>query len=225
MNNLHQLIPLAVGMLISPLPIVAIVAIVLAPRGRSAAPVYTATFTAVTFVLVSVGALSSSSAASASGTAGDSLVSLVLAVLLAIGFAVFAVVSWVTRPKNGAPAVAPKWLAAIDTITPAGAASLGFAMAVANSKNVPLALKGGALIGEARLPILGAVGLCLALSIAASALLIIPALVELGGSPRVTRALQHLKSEMIAHNAAMMTVLFAVLAANEAAQALHRLVA
>ena len=47
MNQLHDLLPLAVGMLLSPLPIVAIVSIVLAPRGRTAAPMYTLVFTAV----------------------------------------------------------------------------------------------------------------------------------------------------------------------------------
>ncbi len=222
MNQLNDLIPLAVGMLISPLPIVAIVAILLAPRGRAAAPIYTVTFTAVSLVFIAVGALTSARASSAS-SAGDKLVSFVLAVLITIGFTVFAIVSWRSRPKGDAPPVAPKWLAAIDTITPASAATLGFVMAVTNTKNIPLALKGGAMIGEAHLPVLATVGLCLALALAASLLLIIPALIALGGSERITRALKDIKATMIAHNAVMMTVLFAILAANEAAQVVHHL--
>ena len=223
MNQLHDLLPLGVGMLISPLPIVAIVAIVLAPRGRTAAPVYTLVFTAVSLVFIAVGALSSATTSSASPTGTARTVSFVLAIVLALGFTVLAVASWLSRPRHGEQPKAPSWLAAIDTVTPAKAAVLGLVMALTNTKNIPLALKGGALIGEAHLPLLVAAGLCLALAVAGSLLLIVPTAVATGGSPRVAVALGRLKTEMITHNAAMMTVLFAILAANEAAQVIHHL--
>lgn len=222
-NDLHQLIPLAVGMSLSPLPIVAIVAIVLAPRGRSSAPVFTAVFTLVSLVPIVTGALASAGASAASASSSSRIVSLVVGVLVALGFTVFAVLSWQSRPRGGAAAVAPKWMSAIDAVTPATAAGLGFVMAAVNSKNVPLALKAGSLIGEAHLPLLAAAALCLALALAGSVLLILPALVELGGSARVRTALEGLKSQLIEHNAAMMTVLFAILAANEVAEIVHRL--
>lgn len=225
MNDLHELIPLGVGMALSPLPIVALVAIVLAPRGRVAAPVFTSTFTLVSLIPVLIGALASASVSSASASAGSRAVSFVVTVLVAVVFVVLAVLSWHSRPRHGQAASAPRWLAAIDTVTPATAAGLGFLMAAVNSKNVPLALKGGALIGEAHLPLAAAAGLCIALALAGSVLLIVPALLELGGSARIRAALQSLKSQLIEHNAAMMTVLFAILAANEAAQIVHRLVA
>lgn len=223
MNELHDLLPLAVGMLLSPLPVVAIVAIVLAPRGRTAAPVYTIVFTAVSLAFIAIGALTSATASAASPTGSAKTVSFVLAIALAVGFTIFAVASWLSRPKHGQQPKAPGWLAAIDTITPAKAATLGLIMALTNTKNIPLALKGGSLIGEAHLPILAAAGLCLALAVAGSLLLIVPAAVATGGSATVAQTLGRLKSEMIAHNAAMMTVLFAILAANEAAQVIHHL--
>lgn len=223
MTDLHELIPLAVGMALSPLPIVAIVAIVLAPRGRVAAPVFTATFTLVSLVLIAAGALTAAGASGATASSGDGVVSLVLAALLAVGFTVLSWLSWRSRPRRGEPAVAPKWLAAIDTITPSAAAGLGLVMAAVNTKNVPLALKGGALIGEARLPLVTVMVLCVVLALAGSLPLIVPALVELTGSIRVREALQGVKTQLIEHNAAMMTVLFAILAANEAAQLVHRL--
>ncbi|MFX8786145.1 hypothetical protein ABTM90_20195, partial [Acinetobacter baumannii] len=71
MNELQNLIPLAVGMMISPLPIVAIVAIVLAPRGRAAAPIYTTTFTIVSLVFLALGAVFSANSSSSS-TSGSS---------------------------------------------------------------------------------------------------------------------------------------------------------
>ncbi|MBN9177794.1 MAG: GAP family protein [Microbacterium sp.] len=223
MNDLHTLVPIAMGMVLSPLPIVAVVAILLAPRGRSSAPVYTATFTLVSLVVIGIGALGAAGAQSASGP-DSRIVSLVIGALLTIGFAVFAIISWHGRPRNGEPAVAPKWLAAIDGVTPASAAGLGFVMAAANSKNIPLALKAGSVIGEAHLAPLLAAALCLAVAVAGSLLLIIPALVELTGSARVHTALVGLKSQLVEHNAAIMTALFAILAANEAAQLIHHLI-
>lgn len=220
-NELHTLIPLAMGMVISPLPIVAMVAILLAPRGRASAPVYTAVFTLVAFALAAVGAVSAGAANTAGS--GNRLVSLAIGVLLTVGFAVLAAVSWHGRPRNGEPAVAPKWLAAIDTITPASAAGLGLLMAATSSKNIALSLKAGSVIGEAHLSPLVATGLCIAVALAGSVLLIIPALVELTGSAHVHSSLVALKGQLIEHNAAMMTVVFAILAANEAAHVIHRL--
>ena len=174
-------------------------------------------------MFIAVGALSSAAASSASPTGAARTVSFLLAIVLALGFTVLAVASWLSRPTHGQQPKAPAWLAAIDTVTPAKAAVLGLVMALTNTKNIPLALKGGALIGEAHLPVVAAAGLCLALAVAGSLLLIVPAVVATGGSARVASTLRGLKTEMIAHNAAMMTVLFAILAANEAAQIIHHL--
>lgn len=222
MTQLHDLIPLAVGMIISPLPVVAVVAIVLSPRGRAAAPLYTATFTAASLVAIAAGAVGSASVP-ASAAAG-SPVTLILASVLFVGFTALAIGSWLTRPRAGAVAVAPKWLAAIDTITPARAATLGLVMAVVNTKNIPLDLKGGALIGEARLPLVTAIALCVAVAVAGSLLLIVPTLAAASGSAAMARRLGRIKDDLIAHNAEMMAVLFAILAADEAAQIVHRLV-
>jgi len=222
-NALSDLLPLTVGMAISPLPVVAVVAIVLAPRGRVAAPLYVATFTAVSFVLLALGAVVAVQAPDAATKGGHGVVSLVLSGLIAVGFAVLAVVSWRSRPRAGATPKAPTWMAAIDTITPGRAIGLGLLMAAANSKNLPLAVKGGAVIADAHVPLLTAVLLCAAVAVGGSVLLIVPAAVSLGRSASITRALEHIKAEMIASNAQMMTVLFAVLAADQAATLLHHL--
>ena len=223
MNALNQLLPIAVGILVSPLPIVAIVAILLSTRGRTAAPAYTAAFAVVTLAFVGLGALSSAGASSAA--TGGSAVAVVLTIALTVGFAALAVASWLSRPRGGAPVKTPGWLAAVDTITPLRAAGLGAVMAVTNSKNIPLELTGGSLIGSAHLPALSAVLLCVALAVAGTLVLSVPTALAATGSVRVTRGLDRLKSTMIAHNAVIMTVLFALLAANEAAHLIHRIAA
>ena len=223
MKQLHDLLPLAVGMLISPLPVVAIIAIILAPRGRTAAPAYASVFIGVSLGVVMVGALTAAGSSSVSPSGTAKTVSFVLAIVLALGFAALAIASWLSRPRHDQPSRTPAWLAALDAVTPGKAATLALIMAVTNTKNIPLALKGGALIGEAHLSLLSAGGLCLALVVAGSLPLIIAAAVATSGSTAVTKALERVKTEMIAHNAMIMTVLFATLAANEAAQVIRHL--
>lgn len=223
MNALGDLLPLTVGMAISPLPVVAVVAIVLAPRGRVAAPVYVVTFTAVSFAMIALGVVGASRAPTAATGDGHGIVSLVLSGLISVGFAALAVLSWRSRSRDGAPVKTPSWLAAIDAITPRRAVGLAVMMAAANSKNLPLALKGGAIIADAHLALPLAAIACLAVAVAGSLPLIVPAAASLLPSVAITRALQRTKTEMIAYNAQMMTVLFAILAANGAATVLPHL--
>ncbi|TQJ32103.1 GAP family protein [Microbacterium sp. SLBN-146] len=224
MPALHTLIPMAVGMLISPLPIVAIIAILLSARGRSAAPAYAASFTLLAFVFTGLGAVSAAGASEANSGGGKVAV-LILTILLTVGFTVLALTSWVSRPKAGAAPEPPAWLAAVDSITPARAAGLGLLMAVTNSKNIPLELKAGSVIGAAHDNPAVAAMICLLFAVAGSLAIILPTLLASSGSPAVTRALARLKSDMITHNAVIMTVLFAILAANEAAHLVHQLTA
>ncbi|WP_286288554.1 GAP family protein [Microbacterium sp. ASV49] len=222
MNALNQLLPLAVGIAVSPLPIVAVVAILLSARGRTAAPAYTGAFALVTLGFVAIGA---ASGGSASAAAGRTTVMLVLASLLTAGFAVLSVLSWHARPRAGAVPKTPGWLAAVDTITPVRAAGLGLLMAVTNAKNIPLELKGGALIGSAHTQPLIAAAVCVALAVVGSIGLIVPTVLAGTGSARMTRALGHVKVGLITHNAAIMTVLFAILAINEGAHVVQQVAA
>lgn len=220
MHDLASLLPMAVGLLISPLPIVAVVAILLSPRGRAAGPLYALGFTAVTLVFVAIGAVTAAGASS-SDPHGGHIVGLVLTIALTAGFAALAISSWVTRPRAGAAAKTPGWLAAVDSITPARAIGLGLLMAVTNSKNIPLELKAGVTIANAHLDVVLAIILCVAFAIVGSLTLIVPTLLAATGSAAVARGLDRLKGEMIEHNAVILTVLFALLAANEGAHLIH----
>ncbi|MGA1835919.1 GAP family protein [Herbiconiux sp. 11R-BC] len=212
MEHLEQLIPIAAGIMISPLPIAAIIAILLSPRAKANGFAYVGAFLLVCFAFTLVAALTTKGAGSG-GSGGDEVIVLVLGILLTLGFLVLAVVSWVTRPKGGAEATMPSWLAAVDSLSAAKAFGLGVVMAVTNAKNIPLELKAGALIGASDLALPAAVGFAALFALAASLGILLPTLLASTGSHAVTRALTALKAELIAHNAIIMTVLFAILAA------------
>lgn len=221
-GELGQLLPLAVGSIISPLPIVAIVAILLSPRGRGNGLGFALASTAVGFGFTVVAALTTAGAG-AGHSDGDEVVVLILTVLLTIGFLVLAWLSWRGRPKTGAEAATPSWLAAVDSLTPLKAAGLGALMAATNSKNIPIELKAGSLIGAHDLAGPLVVLLSALFAVVAGAGVLLPTLLAASGSRAVTAGLVRLKAEMIRHNAVIMTVLFAILAAVEAGHLIHQL--
>lgn len=222
MNDLTQLIPIAVGVMISPLPIVAAVALLLSARGRVNGLAFVGASVVVVFGWTLLGGLTASRAG-AGHSDGDDVVVLVITAVLALGFLVLAVTSWLGRPRNGEPAKTPSWLAVADTLTPVRSAGLGALMGVTNAKNIPLALKAGALIGAHDLPVVAVVGVSAVFAVCASLVLIVLVLLAASRSQRIAAALQRLKAELIGHNAIIMSVLFLLLAASEIGHLLHAL--
>jgi hypothetical protein len=217
---IQQLPPLAMAIIISPLPIAAIIAVLLSPRARLNGIAFTLSALAVIFAVTVVAALTTHSVGTQSAT-GDDTVVLVLGIVLSIGFLILAVVSWRSRPGPGQSAKEPSWLSAIDSMSGLQAAGLAALMAITNAKNLPLELKAGAHIGAAGLGAGASVIISLIFALAASLGMIVPTVLAASGSVKVTRALRSIKVELIAHNAVIMTVVFALLFAVQAGNVLH----
>ncbi len=89
---------------------------------------------------------------------------------------------------------------------------LSLLLTVPNAKNLPLELKAGALIAEGHLPPSHAAALTALFAVLGGTALIVLAVLAAVPSKRVTAALGVVKEELIQHNAAIMTVLFVLLA-------------
>lgn len=223
MDGIASTFALAVGVVLSPLPIVATVALLLSAGGRKNALAYAVSFTAVGFAVTLVAGLTS--AGSTGAKSGSSTFGIIAAAVLGLGFLALAVASWLGRPRAGKPRRTPAWLAAVDTLTPARSAGLGALMAATNSKNIPLELKAGAAFGGAGLPLLAIAALCLAFALVAALGVLAPTALAATGAPGVTAGLTRLKDVMIEHNAVIMTVLFGLLAVMEAVNLITALAA
>ena len=139
----------------------------------------------------------------------------VFAVVFTVGFLALAYSSWRGRPKDDAEPAMPSWLAQIDSMQPAKAAVLGLLLTVPNAKNLPLELKAGSIIGGGHLGWVLVVAYSVLFAVAASIALIVLSALAAVPSAKVTDALSATKSTLIRHNAAIMTVLFLMLAALE----------
>jgi len=146
-----DLLPLAIGVAISPVPIIAIVLMLLATRAGSASAgflvgwvVGVAGATAVVTVLANTIGLSDSDSGP---SAGVSWTKIVLGALLLL----VAVRQWRSRPRPGQEATLPKWMSAIDSFTFVKAGALGLALAAVNPKNLLLCVAAGTTVGSADL--------------------------------------------------------------------------
>lgn len=214
MGHLEELLPLATAEIISPMAIAAIIAILLSPRAKKNGFAFAGATFLTTAVIVLIATFTTKGAGS-DGSSHDDTIVLVLAAVLGILFTVLAIMSWHGRPKRGAVAKEPGWLAAVDSLQVGKAFALGLLMAATNSKNLPIDLKAGALIGAGGLELPLSIGLGLLFALVASLGVLLPTVLAATGSPTIARYLGEMKAELIAHNAVIMTVLFAMLAATE----------
>jgi hypothetical protein len=212
LHVLGEILPLAFAVIISPMPLVAVITLLLGPKGRGNALAFTIAF-AVSFFAVTLAFASGSK----STTQSDSFFATVFHIVIGFAFAALffylAFWSWRKRPKKDATPVEPKWLAAMDSFGVVKSAGLGLLLGVANVKNIPIAIAAGSEIGTADLawPLVVA---CAAIFAGVSCLgLFILTVVGGSGSRNISAALTSAKATLIRHNNLIMAVLFLILGA------------
>ena len=134
------LLPLALVVGLSPLPILPAVLLVLAPD-RAPSRAYLAAWLA-TLTLVVVGATLLGGVADPGDPTEEEIGWVKVATALV--FLAMAGAKWMRRPREGEPKEAPGWMAALDTYGPRQAARLGALLVVANPKVLLMAVAAGA---------------------------------------------------------------------------------
>lgn len=203
----------AVGIAISPVPIVAIILVLLSARAKVNAPFFAAGWAIGLIAATSIGYFLIGADSSGSDSKSPSEASLILQLVLGVLFALLAFIEFRKRRRPGAPAKEPKFFAKLDNLTFYLALGLGLVLAVANPKNLPLALMGGAEMAGAAGSGGGAVAAIIVFALIASSTLILPTLVVLLLGKRVEAPLNDIKNWLLHHNSAIMVTLFALLAA------------
>jgi threonine/homoserine/homoserine lactone efflux protein len=205
-----ELLPLAVGVAISPVPIIAVILMLLAPRaggtGLGFLLGWVTGIVAVTVVVLLI-AGSTDLGNSAEPSALASWLKLILgAVLLFLG-----VRQWQGRPGPDEPAHLPKWMSAIDTFTPAKGAGLGFLLSAVNPKNLTMCLAAGVAIAAGGLPAGQAAVAVTVFTVLATSTVAVPVIGYLVAADRMADPLKRLKAWLEQHNAAVMGVLLLVI--------------
>lgn len=208
----------AVGVGISPIPIIAVVLMLLSQRASSNGPAFLAGWlVGLAGLFTAVVALAGALDVGTSDTADDGVkwLRLALGVLLLVA----AGRKWTKRTREGDEPTMPPWMARLDVIAPGRAGGLGVLLSL-NPKNLLLAIGAGTSVAQLDASTSHAVAAGAVFVLVGSAIAIAAVVYQAVGGARAQSGLEDLKAWMTAHNSAIMMVLFAVFGALLIAQGL-----
>lgn len=148
-DAIGQMLPSAVGIAISPMPMIAVILMLATPKGRTNGLAFAAGWTVSLAVAATVLVLLGTGADAADVDGGPAAWTSWLKLALGVLFILLAFKQFRGRPREGHPTPIPKWMAAIDRFTPGKAVGLAALLAVANPKNLVLLLGGAVAIAAA----------------------------------------------------------------------------
>jgi threonine/homoserine/homoserine lactone efflux protein len=142
-----DMLPSAVGVAISPVPIIAVVLMLVNARGRVNGPAFLLGWiVGIAGLGVILLALASGADAHDEGEPAGWVSWLKLA--LGLGLLLLALNQWRKRPQEGEEPATPKWMGALDTFTPPKAGGAGVFLSALNPKNLLLTVAGMAAIAQ-----------------------------------------------------------------------------
>ncbi|WP_027008082.1 GAP family protein [Conexibacter woesei] len=212
-DAIGQVLSLAVGVAISPVPIIAVVLMLATPRGRVNGPAFLAGWLLGLAVVGTIVLVASNGAGATDSDATPATWVSWLKIVLGVLLVLVAVRQWRGRPQAGEAGTLPKWMQAVDTFTPGRAVAMGVALSAINPKNLLLTVGAAAAIAQADVST-GDEVVALAVFVVIGTLGPgAPVLISWFMGSRSREILDGLKAWMGMHNAAIMAVLCLVIGA------------
>jgi threonine/homoserine/homoserine lactone efflux protein len=205
-----EILPLAVGIAISPVPIIAAILMLLSPKAKGASVGFLLGWITGIVVAIVVFTLLSS-VLPAQDESGSSPVRGVIKIILGALLLFLALRQWRGRPAEGEQATMPKWMSAIDSMTAGKALGLGFLLSAVNPKNLLMAISAGLIIGGAGLAVGQTVVVIVIFVLLAASTVLIPVVAYLIASERLAGPLDRLRAWLVNNNATIMAVLLLVI--------------
>jgi threonine/homoserine/homoserine lactone efflux protein len=205
-----DLLPLAIGVAISPIPIIAVILMLMSRQaGRTSVGFLIGWVAGIvlvtTVVLLLVGQAKNTPEGQPSTL--SSALKLVFGVLLLL----VSVRQWQHRPKPGETATMPKWMDAIDTFTFGKALGLGVLLSAVNPKNLLMCLAAGTTIGAGHLSAGGEVVAVTIFTVLAASTVATPVIAYLAAPDRMAEPLKKMREWLAENNATVMAVLVFVI--------------
>lgn len=208
-EGISAVLTYAIGVAISPVPIIAVILMLFSIRARVNGPMFLAGWV-VSLALVSgvVYIASDASDAATDSTTSDAISWGKIA--FGLLFLLFAARQWRSRPELGVDPEMPKWMAGIDSFTPVKAFGMAVLLAGVNPKNLLLSAGAGAALAQVGASTTDAVVSLIVFVVVGSITILGPVAYYLLGGEGAKGSLDSMKGWLAVHNAAVMTVLFLV---------------
>ncbi len=203
-----EILPLAVGVAISPVPIAAVIVMLFTPRAKSNGPAFLVGWVlgilvVGTVVLLIPGLEATDGEPSTTTGAVKGVLGILL---LAVGVRL-----WRKRPPPGEPAEPPGWMAKVDEFGLGASLGMGFVLSGLNPKNLLLVVAAGATISASDLSTGQQIGALLIFAAIAASTVAVPVIGYLIAGNRAEQTLAEAKDWLIQNNATVMGVLVLVL--------------
>ena len=211
-DAIGEVLSLAVGVSLSPVPIMAVVLMLGTPAGRRNGPAFLAGWViglAVVGTLVLVAAGAAGASENGEPATWVEVLKLVLGALLLL----MAARQWRGRPRAGDAVELPKWMRTIDHFTAGRSLAIGAALSGINPKNLLLTVAAAAAVAQAGVSTGDEVVAMAVFVVVATLGPGIPVAIYFALGERAARLLDELKAWLGAHNAAIMAVLLLVFGA------------
>lgn len=205
-----EILPLALGIAISPIPIIAAILMLLSPKARGTSVGFLVGWVLGVVAAVVVFVLVSSVIPAGDDDASKPIAGVIKIVLGAL-LLLLAVKQWRSRPHAEEAPPLPKWMTAIDSMTAGRGLLLGFALSALNPKNLLMGVGAGLAIGTGELSVGGATLAIVIFTVIAASTVAVPVLAYLIASARMTTPLENLRTWLVHNNATVMAVLLLVI--------------
>jgi len=203
-----QMLPYAVGIAISPIPIVAVILMLFTRRAGSNGPAYLAGWIVGLFLVIIVVQLLAGLLGVMPGSSPGWIgwVRLFLGVVLVV----LGVRRWTSRPSTGTAAPLPAWLQAVDDLRPGTAFAMGALLSGVNPKNLALGLAATLVLVEEGLSGVESLLAVVVFVATASATIAGPVIYQLFGGQSARTSLDTWRTWLEDNNATVMAVLLVV---------------
>jgi hypothetical protein len=205
-------LPLAIGIAISPVPIIAVVLMLTTPRARVNGPAFVLGWLLGLGVIGAI-VLAIADPAKASNSGAPATWVSWLKIVLGILLLLVAVRQFRGRPHDEEQAAMPKWMGAIDNFKPPAALGTGALLAGANPKNLLLAVGGAVAIAQTGIDGAQQAIAYLIFAVIATIGIGAPVGIYFALGQRSQDILGRLKYWMAQHNAVIMSVLCLIIGA------------
>jgi threonine/homoserine/homoserine lactone efflux protein len=205
-----EILPLALGVAISPVPVIAVILMLLSPKAKSTSLGFMLGWVLGIVVAVVVFTLLASVLPEADDDASKPVAGTVKIVLGGL-LLLLAAKQWRSRPDDGSEPALPGWMGAIDTMTAARAAVLGFLLSGLNPKNLLMGAAAGIAIGSATVTLTDSVVVVAVFTVIAASTVAVPVIAYLLASARMAAPLSSLRTWLVHNNSTVMAVLLLVI--------------
>ena len=219
-----QVLPMAVGVAISPIPIIAVILMLVTRQGRVNGPAFVLGWL-IGLALIGILVIGVAGGVGASSGGEPATWVLVLELVLGSLLLLVALRQFRSRPNRGDAGETPSWMGAIDAFTPGRALGAGALLSGLNPKNLLLAVGAAATIAQMSIDMGQQAVAYFVFAFIATIGVAAPVAIFFALGDRAPALLERMKAWMGHNNAVIMTILCLIIGVKLIGQALGGLTA